>query len=376
MGKFLLFLSYVLELVASANAIEVQAPYVYLKDFDTGTVLLEKNADQKMVPSSMSKIMTVHLVLERLKNGDVKLDDTLHVSQEAWQKGGSKMFVQINSKVSIEDLLYGVAVQSGNDACIVFAEGLAGTEAAFAEEMTRKAHEMGATNSTFVNSSGWPDEGHLTTARDLAIIAEKTIREFPEEYTKYYSLKEFTYNNIKQGNRNTLLYKNMGADGMKTGHSDAGGYGIVASAKQGDRRLILVINGLPTSKDRDQEATALLNWGFNTFKNYKIFGKGDVVDVADVWSGEEKKIALVTGQDIIFTLPRSQRKDLSVKVIYDSPLTAPLKAGDQVGALEVTLPEKGVQKFPLYVAKNVKIAGFFERISNSIHYLLWGKHSL
>ena len=375
MGKFLILLSCALGFMAPANAIEVKAPYVYLKDFDTGTVLLEKNPDEKMVPSSMSKIMTAHLVFERLKSGDVKLDDTLHVSQEAWQKGGSKMFVQINSKVSIEDLLYGVAVQSGNDACIVLAEGLGGTEAAFAEEMTRKAHEMGATHSTFVNSSGWPDEGHLTTAKDLAIIAEKTIRDFPKEYAKYYSLKEFTYNNIKQGNRNTLLYKNMGADGMKTGHSDAGGYGIVASAKQGDRRLILVINGLPTSKDRDQEATALLNWGFNAFKNYKIFGKGDVVEVADVWSGEEKKIALVSGQDIIFTLPRSQRKDLSVKAIYDSPLAAPLKAGDQVGMLEVNVPEKGVQKFPLYAAKDVKMAGFFERISNSIHYLLWGKHS-
>mgnify|MGYP001454584517 FL=1 len=287
--------------------------------------------------------------------------------------GGSKMFVQINSQVSVGDLIQGVIVQSGNDACIVLAEGLSGTEESFAEEMTRKAHEMGATNSTFLNSTGWPDEGHLTTAKDLALIAEKTIRDFPDAYTKYYGLKEFAYNNIKQGNRNTLLSK--GADGMKTGHTDAGGYGIVASKEQDGRRLILVINGLPTSKDRDQEATALLNWGFSYFKNYKIYGKGDVVDVADVWSGAETTVQLVAGQDIIITLPRSQRKELQVKVVYNSPVAAPIKAGDKVGTLEVTVPEKGVQKIPLHAANDVKMAGFFQRIGNSIHYLLWGKHS-
>ncbi len=375
MGKFLLLLSLSFGLVISARAFETKAPQVYLKDLNTGEILLEKQANEKMVPSSMSKIMTAHLVFERLKSGDIKLDDTLHVSKEAWQKQGSKMFVQIDSKVSIEDLLHGVVVQSGNDACIVLAEGLGGTEAAFAEEMTKKAHEMGATNTTLLNSTGWPDEGHLTTAKDLAIIAERTIRDFPKEYAKYYALKEFTYNKIKQGNRNTLLYKDMGADGMKTGHTDAGGYGIVASAKQGDRRLILVINGLPTSKDRDQEATALLNWGFNFFKNYKIFGKGDVVDVADVWSGTEKSIPLVASQDIVFTIPRSQRKDLQVKVIYNSPIAAPIKAGDPVGTIEVTVPGKGVHKFPLHAGKNITMAGFFNRISNSIHYLLLGKHS-
>jgi D-alanyl-D-alanine carboxypeptidase (penicillin-binding protein 5/6) len=356
-------------------AIDVQAPQAYMVDVNTGAILLEKNADQKMAPSSMSKIMTAHLVFERLKSGDVKLEDMLHVSKEAWQMGGSKMFVQVNSQVSVGDLLQGVIVQSGNDACIVLAEGLGGTEAAFAEEMTRKANEMGAKNTTFVNTTGWPDEGHVSTARDLAIMADRTIRDFPQEYEKYYSMKEFTYNNIKQGNRNTLLYKNMGADGMKTGHTEAGGYGIVATAKQGDRRIILVINGLPSSKARDQEATALLNWGFSYFKNYKIFGKGDVVETADVWGGEEKSIDLVSGQDIIFTLPRSQRKDLQVKVRYDSPLAAPLKAGDKVGTLEITIPEKGVQVIPLLAAKDLDKASFFQRINNSIHYLLWGKHS-
>ncbi|OJW48094.1 MAG: hypothetical protein BGO67_03445 [Alphaproteobacteria bacterium 41-28] len=381
MRKFLILLSLAFGLMASAKAatdtkasIDVKAPQVYLKDLNTGDILLEKNADQKMVPSSMSKIITAYLVFERLKSGDVKLDDTFHVSEYAWGKQGSKTFLPVNAKVSVEDLLKGVIVQSGNDACIVLAEGLSGTEAAFADEATQKAHEMGATNSTFLNSTGWPDEGHLTTAKDLAIIAERTIRDFPKEYEKYYALKEFTFNNIKQGNRNTLLYKNIGADGMKTGHTDSGGYGIVVSAKQGDRRLILVINGLPSSKDRDAEATALINWGFNFWKNYKIFGKGDVVEVADVWSGTEKSVPLVASKDISFTIPRSQRKYLEVKIVYDSPVAAPLKAGDKVGIIEVTVPEKGVYKIPLHAGKDVKMASFFNRINNSIHYLLYGKH--
>jgi D-alanyl-D-alanine carboxypeptidase (penicillin-binding protein 5/6) len=372
MSKFLFF--FMFTAISAACAIETQAPQAYLVDFDTGVVLFEKNAEQKMAPSSMTKIMTAHLIFKRLKSGDIKLGDMLHVSENAWKMEGSKTFVQINSRVSVEDLLTGVIVQSGNDASIVLAEGLAGTEAAFAEEMTRQAHKDGALNTTFFNATGWPAEGHESTAKDLALMAERTIRDFPEEYAKYYSLKDFTYNNIKQGNRNTLLYKDMGADGMKTGHTDAGGYGIVATAKQGDRRLILVVNGLPSSKARDQEATALLNWGFSHFKNYKIFSKGDVVEVADVWGGEGNSVELISSEDIILTLPRDQRKDLSVKVAYDSPLAAPIKAGDPLGTLEVTIPGKGVRNVPLHAAKDVGQASFFQRINNSIHYLLWGKH--
>jgi len=376
MYNFLIIISVMLGLATEVRAtVEVHALQAYMVDLQTGAILLEKNADQQMAPSSMSKIITAHLIFERLKSGDVKLTDELLVSEAAWRLGGSKMFVQLNSKVPVEALLHGVITVSGNDACVVLAEGLAGSETAFAEEMTRKAHEMGAKNSNFVNASGWPAEGQVSTARDLALMAERTIRDFPKEYEKYYAVKEYTYNNIKQGNRNTLLYKNMGADGVKTGHTEDGGYGSVVSAQQGDRRLILVINGLPTMKARDQEATTLMNWGFNYFKNYKIFGKGDVVDVADVWGGTEKTIQLVSGKDIIFTLPRTQRKDLKVKIVYDSPIAAPLKAGDQVGTIEVTIPEKGIENIPLLVGKDVEQAGFFQRINNSIHYLLYGKHS-
>lgn len=369
-----IILSLLLTLGTHAHAIEAQAPQVYMVDLQTGTVLLEKNADQQMAPSSMSKIMTAHLIFKRIKEGALKLNDELFVSEKAWRLGGSKMFLQVNSKVPVEDLLHGVIVVSGNDACVTLAEGVAGSEEAFAEEMTREAHEMGAKNSNFLNASGWPVEGHFSTAKDLALMAERTIRDFPKEYEKYYAIKEYTYNNIKQGNRNTLLYKNMGADGVKTGHSDAGGYGSVTSAKKGDRRVILVINGLPSMKARDQEATTLMNWAFTYFNNYKIFGKGDVVDVADVWGGADKTVQLVSGKDIILTLPRVQRKNLKVKVVYEAPIAAPLKAGDKVGVIEVTIPEKGVETIPLLVAKDVAQAGFFERTKNSVHYLLYGKH--
>lgn len=374
MKHFFVFLSLFFGLTVSANSLELQAPQAYMIDLETGVVLLDKNADQQMVPSSMSKIMTAYLVFERLKSGDTKLEDLLHVSKKAWQMEGSRMFVNVDSQVNVEDLLKGVVVQSGNDACVVLAEALSGTEAAFAEEMTRKAHEMGAIHTTFLNSTGLPDEGHLTTAKDLALIAERTIRDFPEQYAKYYPLQEFEYNNIKQPNRNPLFNKNIGADGMKTGFTNAGGYGIVASAKQGDRRIIAVVNGLPSAKAREQEAVALLNWGFNYFKNYKIFAKGAVVDVVDVWGGTEKTVPLVSSQDIIMTLPRNQRKDLQVKVSYVSPLAAPLKAGEQVGIIEITLPGKDVQKIPLHVAKGVDKAWFHQRIVNSISYLLLGKH--
>ncbi len=375
MKHFLIIFSLLFGVTVSATALELQAPQAYMIDLETGTILFDKNANQPMAPSSMLKIATAYLAFERLKSKDAKLEDLLYVSKKAWQTEGSRMFVNVDSQVSVEDLLKGVVVQSGNDACVVLAEGLAGDEKTFCEEMTRKAHEMGATNTTFLNSTGLPAEGQVTTAKDLAIIAERTIRDFPEQYAKYYPLTEFTYNNIKQANRNPLLTKNLGADGMKTGHTDAGGYGLVASAKQGTRRLIAVINGLPSAKAREQEAVALLNWGFTYFKNYKIFGKGDVVETVDVWGGKEKTVPLVSGQDIIMTLPRHIRKNLQVKVSYDSPLAAPLKAGDQVGIIEITIPEKGVQKVPLCIGKDAGKAWFFQRIGNSISYLLLGKHS-
>ena len=373
MRIFYLIISLNLLSVTNVFSIEVLSPQAYMVDLQTGTVLLEKNADQKMPPSSMTKIMTAYLIFERMKSGHVKPSDRLLVSKKAWKMGGSRMFVQVSSQVTIEDLLYGAIVLSGNDACVALAEGVSESEEAFAEEMTQKAHEMGAINSNFLNASGWPNAGHVSTARDLALIAERIINNFPEEYEKYFSPESYTYNNIKQTNRNTLLHKGM-ADGVKTGYTEAGGYGSVVSAIQADRRLILVVNGLPTMISRDKEAAALINWGFNYFKNYKVFNKGDLVDVANVWGSSEKKVQLVSGKEIILTLSHSQSQGLKIKVIYDSQIMAPLKAGDQVGVIEVMIPDKGIKEFPLCVGKNIPQSGFFQRIFSSIYHFICGQN--
>ena len=361
------------------QAIETEAKQALLYDFDTGEVLFEKNGDEVMTPSSMTKIMTAHLVLERIRDGQLKYTDVLPISEKAWRMEGSKMFVAINTEVPVEDLLKGVIVQSGNDASVALAEGLSGSEITFAEEMTAKAKAMGAQNTVFLNSSGMPEEGHYSTPRDLALMAAHTIRKFPEEYQKYYTMIDYTYNNIKQGNRNPLLYKNLGsgivADGMKTGHTEAGGYGLVGSAVQKDHRLIVVVNGLPSHAARDREATALLTWGFNEFKKQKFFNKGDVVEQVDVWAGKVPSIPVIAGDTVEMVLPRTAIKDMVVKATYNAPLQAPLKAGDVVGKIEITVPDKPVHEIPLLAGQDVEQAGFFNRIGMTVNYLLWGKYN-
>ena len=291
-GLLLVLAALVLLPVLPASAIETPARQALLMDMNTGAVLFEKNADEPMPPASMSKLMTVYIVFERIRDGRLELDDTLPVSENAWRKGGaasggSTMFLEPGASVKVEDLIQGIVVQSGNDASIVIAEGLANDEAAFAREMTARAHELGLRNSTFRNATGWPDPEHLTTARDLALLAHLTIEHFPEYY-RYYSEKEFTYNGIRQGNRNPLLYKDLGADGLKTGHTEASGYGLTASAKQGDRRLVLVLNGLGDVRQRASEAERLFSWGFREFDNYALFKTGEEVCTAEVWLGQAK----------------------------------------------------------------------------------------
>ena len=283
----------------------------FMIDSTTGTVLLAKNADELMHPSSMSKLMTVYMVFEKLAKGEIKMDDKFPVSERAWRQGGSKMFVQVGSEVSVSDLLQGVIVQSGNDACIVLAEGLAGSEGAFAEQETKRSRELGLTKSVFKNATGWPDPEHLMTARDLAILARHLIEDFPQYY-HYFSQIDFTYNGIKQGNRNPLLYKNLQVDGLKTGHTDEGGYGLTASAKRGDRRLILVINGLESVNERSQESQRLLDWGFREFDNYALFKAGDKVEDEDVWLGSQSTVGLVLEHDLVLTLAHSARHDMKV----------------------------------------------------------------
>ena len=360
--------------VAAAHAaptIDTQAEEAFLVDFDTGAVLLDKNADQPMPPSSMSKLMTTYIVFDRLQNKRLSLDDELTVSEKAWRMGGSKMFVEVGNQVRVEDLLRGVIIQSGNDACVVLAEGVAGSEEAFAELMNEKAREFGMTGSHFTNATGWPDPDQRVTARDLATLARRTIVDHPEYYS-YYGEKEFTWNEIRQGNRNPLLYRNIGADGLKTGHTEEAGYGLTASAVQNDRRLILVVNGLPSMQARADESDRLLSWGFREFDNYALFKAGETVDEAAVWLGAEETVPLVIPNDLKVTLPRSDRNGMQVSVVYDGPIPAPVAEGTEIARLRVTWPEGVPVEVPLLAGKEVEQLGPFGRIAASIKFLVLG----
>ncbi len=358
-------------LPAAVAAIETQAEQAFLVDFETGAVLLDKNADVRMPPSSMSKMMTAYMVFERLKDGRLSLDDELPVSEKAWRKGGSKMFVEVGNTVRVEDLLRGVIVQSGNDACIVLAEGLAGSEEAFAEQMTVRGREIGLTDSNFTNATGWPDDNHYVTARDLATLAKRIIVDH-SEYYHLYSEKEFTWNDIRQGNRNPLLYKNIGADGLKTGHTEAAGYGLTASAVQNGRRLVLVVNGLPSVRARSDESERLMSWGFREFNNYAMFKAGDTVDDAPVWLGDTATVPLVVAEDLTVTLPRNERNGMQVAVVYDSPIPAPIPAGQEIAKLRVSWPGGVPVEVPLQAGAEVEQLGPFGRIFASIKFLVLG----
>ncbi len=329
-------------------------------DFETGMVLFEKNADVKMPTSSMSKVITTYLIFEALKDGKLKLDDTFSVSEKAWRKGGSKMFVEVGKRVLVEDLLRGVIIQSGNDATIVLAEGLAGTEDDFARALTKKAAELGMGNSNFTNASGWPDPAHYSTARDLAILSYALIREFPGYY-KYYAEKEFTYGGIKQENRNPLLYRNMGADGIKTGHTEAGGYGLMGSGTHNGRRVILVVNGLEDEKARAQESAKLLEWGLRGFENHKLFKAGETVETANVLMGKSSDVTMVVEDDVVVTLPVIALNDLKVDIKYNAPLVAPIKKGQEIGVAEIHVPRGAMIKVPLLAAQDVEALGFFAK---------------
>lgn len=357
--------------MASAQAIETSAREAFIMDFDTGAVLLDKEGNTLTEPASMTKMMTVHMLFKHLKDGSVSMDDTFHVSEKAWRKGGSKMFVEVNSNVSVTDLLHGIIVQSGNDAAIVVAEGLAGTEEAFADEMTEEARAIGMNKSVFKNATGWPAEGHLVTVHDLAILARDTIRNFPELY-KLYAVKEFTYNGIRQPNRNPLLGTSAGVDGLKTGHTEAAGYGLTASAERDGRRLIIVVNGLDSVRERRTESQKLLDWGFREFDNYDLFAQGETVSAANVWLGAESKVDLVADKDILLTLPRSASRDMKVSVVYEGPIPAPIAQGDQIATLKVEVPDQETIEFPLYAAHDVGRLGFVGRIGAAFKYLLWG----
>jgi D-alanyl-D-alanine carboxypeptidase (penicillin-binding protein 5/6) len=281
------------------------------------------------------------------------------------------MFVKVNTRVAVEDLLRGIIVQSGNDACIVIAEGLAGSEGEFADQMTVRGLELGLENSIFRNATGWPDPEQHMTARDVALLAKRLIHDFPDLYG-YFKEKNFTYNDIRQGNRNPLLYKNMGADGLKTGHTQESGFGLAASALRNDRRLILVVNGLSSVNKRAREAERLLDWGFSKFNSYALFSAGDTVEEVDVWLGESAKVPLVIEDGLAVTLPRKSRRDMTATVVYDGPLPAPIAAGQEIAKLVVSAPDTEAVEVPLVAGRDVKRLGLFGRLGAALSYLLWG----
>ncbi|MBF0168115.1 MAG: D-alanyl-D-alanine carboxypeptidase [Alphaproteobacteria bacterium] len=354
-----------------AGAVDTNAQQAMMIDYRTGAVLLQKRSDELMAPSSMSKLMTLYLLFDALKHGTVRLDDAFPVSEKAWRMGGSKMFVKVGDKVRVEDLIRGIIIQSGNDACVVVAEGLFHSEASFADAMTAKGVALGLKHSNFRNASGWPDPEHLMTAEDLVILARRLIADFPEFY-HYFGETEFTYNGITQPNRNLLLERNLGVDGLKTGHTESGGFGIVISGMRDGKRLILAINGLHSMKERIEEAGHLLDWGFRDYDNIVLFKSGEVVTEIPVWLGDKPQVAMSIDHGIEITLPKRSKSGLKVAVEMLSPIPAPFAKGAVIGKLVVSAPEIETREYPLKAVEGVDRLGFFGRLVAAFKYVVWG----
>ncbi len=360
---------------ATAAEILTPAKQAYITDFESGKVLFAKDAEVPMKPASMAKIMTVFIVFQRVADGSLQLDDKFLVSEKAWRKGGSRSFVEVGSRVSVSDLLHGVIVQSGNDAAIVLAEGIAGTEQAFAEEMNFWAEKLGMTQTNFRNATGWPDPDLQTSAKDLNILTIELIKRFPvDSYPDLYPMfakLEFTYNKISQPNRNPLVYGTKGADGLKTGHTEESGYGLVGSAVRNGQRVVMVLNGMDSAKQRSTESRRLIDLIFREYKSYEFFRQGQPVDQANVWLGTAPQVDLVLDAPLKMVLSRKDRQAMEISLQWLDPVPAPIRAGDQIGTLVVILPDE-VTKMPLRAAQNVDTLGLFNRIGAAVKYLIFG----
>ena len=335
--------------------IDTAAKWAVVLDFNSGATLLDKEADAPMPPSSMTKLMTMYIVYGLLKSGRLSLNQELPVSERAWKMQGSKMFVPLGGQVRVEDLVRGVIVQSGNDACIVLAEAIAGSEEQFVDLMNQKAKELGLTATHFRNCTGWPDPDQRMSCRDIAILARHLIQDYPDYY-HYDSERVFTYNGIKQENRNPLVQKGL-ADGLKTGHTDAGGYGLVASAQRGNRRIIIVVNGLTSMHQRGEEGEKLLEWAFREFEDVTLFSAADTVEDAKVWLGTHSTVPLVGGQDLTITMPRQWRQSAKIEVRYESPILAPISRGEVLGKLMVSGQGVPAMEVPLLAGADVPRLG-------------------
>jgi len=347
-------------LPASAAELKTKAPRAILLHANANAVLFQKNADQLMPPSSMSKLMTMIMVFDALKNKDLSLEDELYVSEKAWKHGGSRMFVKVGTSVKVEDLVQGVIVQSGNDA-----------EEAFAAEMNARAAEMGLTKSNFTNSTGWPDPNHRTTARELAMLARHIINSYPEYY-HYYSQKQYKWNDITQRNRNPLLGKVEGVDGLKTGYTSEAGFGLVASAVRGGQRLILVMNGLKTRQDRATEGRTLLEWGCRAFKPYTLFDAGTEIGKAAVWGGTDAYVPVVTEGAVTVMLTRPARRNITAEIVYTGPVDAPIRKGQEVAKLRLKSVAGFEAMIPLLAKHDVETGGLLTKAFNALKFMVLG----
>ena len=361
-------------LALPAAAFETPAKAAYVLDQTTGTVLVAKNADQALPPASMSKLMTLYMAFEAIREGRLSRDERLLVSQHAMNYGGSTLFLRAGERVKVDDLLRGIIVLSGNDACAVIAEALSpnGTEAEFARQMTLRAKKLGMQNSSFANSNGWPDPNQRMSMRDLGLLTDHIITEFPEFYSMF-SEKEFVFDeNESQNryNRNPLLGLGLGADGLKTGHTKEAGYGLVGSAKQGDRRIIFVLSGLSSASTRAEQSEAIVNWSFRQFAKHKIASANTVIASADVWLGAERSVGLVAARELEILRPVFGNRDLSTEIVYQRPLAAPIKKGAVVAKLIISAEGLPQQSIPLHAAQDVAQGGFLDRVLTTVRVLI------
>ncbi|WP_330998160.1 D-alanyl-D-alanine carboxypeptidase family protein [Devosia faecipullorum] len=377
--RLLIAIAAILALAAPVSAqvdFDTKARFAVLMDHESGAVIFQKDADARLEPASMTKLMTLAVVFNEIRAGRVSLDDLFFVSENAWRtggatSGGSTMFAELNSQIRVEDLIRSVIIQSGNDAAIILAEGIAGTEATFALMMNELAGDLGLEGSNFTNATGLPDADEYSTARDLADLGRYLIREFPEYY-HYFSEPEMEWNKIKQANRNSLIDVGIGVDGLKTGHTQSAGYGVVLSTAQGDRRLIAVVHGLASMRERAEEGRKLLTWGQRAFERITPYAAGTVVGYADVYGGDNPQVGLVGKGEIALYLPRGSRQCLSATLNYTGPLMPPVRQGDKVAELRVFCNDQLVQAAPLYAAEDVRQGDLVRRATDAMKHLALG----
>ena len=367
--------------IAKASSdVPTVADYVFVTDFSSGRVLMEKQHDLPMKPASMAKIMTTYIVFDRIAEGSLALSDQFVVSEKAWKMGGSRSFLQAGRSYSLDELLHGVIIQSGNDAAVVIAEGISGSEENFVAEMNMTAKKLGMTKTRFTNATGWPHPDLTTTAEDLGILATAMIRNFPAEtYPDLYPIygkKTYTLNKIKQGNRNPLLYgksaANNGVDGLKTGYTSESGYGLVASAERDGQRVIMVLNGMKSKKERSSESRRLMDFIFREYRNYNFFTAGEVIDQAEVWLGEARHVSLVLEDGFSKVLSRSERAKTELSVNWSGPVPAPITKGQKIGELVIKTEGKTTDTVPLLAAEDVRQLGMLDRIGEALKYLIFG----